>query len=88
MRQKPSPTPYRPDISVWVRHCPKCDPLRVMNIKTIRPAMFGDYDLVIYKAWAMPGRGCRPHLINWRPLSFRASARCRMLARLRHADRC
>jgi hypothetical protein len=26
---------------------PKCDPLGVMNIKTIRPAMFGSYDLVI-----------------------------------------
>ena len=49
MRQKPFPTPHRPDISVWVRHCPKCDPLRVMNIKTIRPAMFGGYDLVIYE---------------------------------------
>ena len=49
MRQIPSPIPYRPDISVWVRHCPKCDPSRVMNIKTIRPAMFGKYDLVIYE---------------------------------------
>jgi hypothetical protein len=26
----------------------KCNALRVMNIKTI-PAMFGDYDLVIYE---------------------------------------
>jgi hypothetical protein len=34
---------------VWIRHCPKCDPLRVMSIKTIRPAMFGGYDLVIYE---------------------------------------
>ena len=30
-----------PDISVWVRHCPRCDRLRVTNMKTIRPAMFG-----------------------------------------------
>ena len=49
MRQKPVPTKPRLDISVWLRHCPKCDPSRVMNIKTIRPAMFGGYDAVIYE---------------------------------------
>jgi hypothetical protein len=59
MRQKPSPTSFRPDISVWVRHCPKCDPLRVMNIKTIRPDMFGGYDLVIYEC-----RQCREEIVG------------------------
>ncbi len=49
MRQIPSHLPSRPDMSVWVRHCAKCDPSRVMNIKTVRPAMFGGYDLVIYE---------------------------------------
>jgi hypothetical protein len=44
---------------VWVRHCPKCDPLRVMNIKTIRPAMFGGYDLVIYEC-----RQCREEVVG------------------------
>jgi len=49
MRQTPFPIPRRAEISVWVRHCLKCDPSRVMNIKTIRPAMFGGYDLVVYE---------------------------------------
>jgi|SRR5580704_7761070 hypothetical protein len=53
--------------------------------------MFGGYDLVIYECRQCreevvgPMKKGRLHLINWRPLSFRASARCRM-ARLRHAD--
>jgi hypothetical protein len=39
MRPKSSPTPSGPGTSVWLRHCPKCKPSRVMNIKTIRPAI-------------------------------------------------
>jgi len=41
--------PFPKDISVWVRHCPKCEPSRVMQIKSIRPALFNGYDLVIYE---------------------------------------
>jgi hypothetical protein len=49
MRQIPSLMPTPPEIAVWVRHCLNCDPSRVMNIKTIKPAMFGGYDRVVYE---------------------------------------
>jgi RNase P subunit RPR2 len=49
MREIPSTKRAEINPSVWVRQCPKCDPPHVMNIKTIRSAMFGGYDLIIYE---------------------------------------
>jgi hypothetical protein len=48
-RQIPSPRRADTNASVWVHHCLKCDPPRAMNIQTIRPAMFGGYDLIVYE---------------------------------------
>ena len=49
MRQTPSYKRAEENSSVWVHHCPKCDPSHVMNIKWIRPSMFTDYDLIVYE---------------------------------------
>jgi Zn ribbon nucleic-acid-binding protein len=49
MHQVPASTLMDRAQSLWLQYCPNCDPPRVMTIKTIQPAMWRGYDMVIYE---------------------------------------